>query len=235
MMRIAFGSDEKTALTDAVAEELEARGHELILIGPVGGDDEEWAEMGRHVGALVAEGACDTGVCFCWTGTGASIAAKKVAGVRAALCTDGTADAVLNFTGYYGSFIAESPQPSSAYDHPPGCEDRFVVQVNGTAGKSFNISGEWADALPNTEQACPFALAAVEAHGSYLGFKCSPAMGGLCVANGEANALGLGAACRPSAVPLGPQVFNLHDAVDQAVVPLLPAFPYLNTPLPGSR
>lgn len=61
------------------------------------------------------------------------------------------------------------------------------------------------------------------------------AMGGLCVANGEANALGLGAACRPSAVPLGPQVFNLHDAVDQAVVPLLPAFPYLNTPLPGSR
>jgi hypothetical protein len=61
------------------------------------------------------------------------------------------------------------------------------------------------------------------------------AMGGLCVANGDANVLGLGTACRPSAVPLGTQVFNLHDAVDQAVVPLLPAFPYLNTPLPGSR
>ena len=87
-MRIAFGSDEKTALTDAVAEELEARGHELVLVGPVGGGDEEWAEMGRHVGALVAEGDCDTGVCFCWTGTGASMAANKVTGVRAALCTD---------------------------------------------------------------------------------------------------------------------------------------------------
>jgi hypothetical protein len=61
------------------------------------------------------------------------------------------------------------------------------------------------------------------------------AMGGLCVANGDTNALGLGAACKPSAVPLGAQVFGLHDAVDQAVVPLLPGFPYLNTPLPGSR
>ena len=61
------------------------------------------------------------------------------------------------------------------------------------------------------------------------------AMGGLCVANGDGNALGLGAACKPSAVPLGTQVFNLHDAVDQATVPLLTAFPYLNTPIPGSR
>jgi hypothetical protein len=60
-------------------------------------------------------------------------------------------------------------------------------------------------------------------------------MGGLCVANGDNDALGFGAACRPSAVPLGATAFSLHDAVDQAVVPLLPAFPYLNTPLPGSR
>ena len=60
-------------------------------------------------------------------------------------------------------------------------------------------------------------------------------MGGLCVANGDTDALGFGAACKPSAVPLGATAFSLHDAVDQAVVPLLPAFPYLNTPLPGSR
>jgi ribose 5-phosphate isomerase B len=87
-MRVAFGSDERTALTDLVAADLESRGHELVLVGPPGGGDEEWAEMGRHVGSLVAEGTCDTGVCFCWTGTGASIAANKVPGVRAALCTD---------------------------------------------------------------------------------------------------------------------------------------------------
>jgi hypothetical protein len=60
-------------------------------------------------------------------------------------------------------------------------------------------------------------------------------MGGLCMANGNNNALGFGAACNPSAVPLGVAAFNLHDAVDQAVVPLLPGFPYLNTPLPGSQ
>ena len=60
-------------------------------------------------------------------------------------------------------------------------------------------------------------------------------MGGLCVANGDSDALGLGAACRPSAVPLGATSLKLHDAVDQAVVPLLAGFPYLNTPIPGSK
>jgi hypothetical protein len=60
-------------------------------------------------------------------------------------------------------------------------------------------------------------------------------MGGLCMANGNNNALGFGTDCNPSKVPLGATSFALHDAVDQAVVPLLPGFPYLNTPLPGSR
>ena len=59
-------------------------------------------------------------------------------------------------------------------------------------------------------------------------------MGGLCMANGDTNALGFGAACKPSAVPLGATAFKLHDAVDQATVPLLPAFPYLFTPIPGA-
>jgi hypothetical protein len=59
-------------------------------------------------------------------------------------------------------------------------------------------------------------------------------MGGLCVANGNTNALGFGTACNPSAVPLGMTAFKLHDAVDQAVVPLLPGFPYLNTPNAGA-
>ena len=60
-------------------------------------------------------------------------------------------------------------------------------------------------------------------------------MGGLCMANGNTNALGFGTACNPAAVPLGATAFKLHDAVDQAVVPLLPGFPYLNTPLPGAK
>jgi hypothetical protein len=60
-------------------------------------------------------------------------------------------------------------------------------------------------------------------------------MGGLCVANGDTDKLGFGAACKPSAAPLGATAFKLHDAVDQARITLLPGFPYLNTPIPGSK
>src|SRR5262245_52786862 len=90
--RIVLGSDERTALTDAVVADLRSRGHEVVVIGPPADDPAEaakqWAEVGREVGEAVARGAADTGVLFCWTGTGASIAANKVAGVRAALCAD---------------------------------------------------------------------------------------------------------------------------------------------------
>ena len=91
-MKIAFGSDERTPLTDAVRAELEERGHTVIPVGPLAESDDErekqWAEVGHDVGEVVANGGADTAVLFCWTGTGASIAANKVRGVRAALCTD---------------------------------------------------------------------------------------------------------------------------------------------------
>jgi ribose 5-phosphate isomerase B len=87
-MRVVLGSDMKTPLTDAVARELEERGHDVTLVGPPAGDAIEWAEVGQRVGTAVADHDADTGVLFCWTGTGASIAANKVPGVRAALCTD---------------------------------------------------------------------------------------------------------------------------------------------------
>lgn len=61
------------------------------------------------------------------------------------------------------------------------------------------------------------------------------AMGGLCMANGDANGLGLGTACRPSAVPLGATSLQLHDAVDQSRAPLLNTFPYLFTPIGGTQ
>jgi ribose 5-phosphate isomerase B len=87
-MKFVLGSDERTTLTDAVVEDLRTRGAEVVLVGPPAGTDEQWAEVGRRVGEAVARGEVDTGVLFCWTGTGASIAANKVMGVRAALCTD---------------------------------------------------------------------------------------------------------------------------------------------------
>jgi ribose 5-phosphate isomerase B len=87
-MRVAVGSDERTSLTDAVVDDLRRRGHDVALIGPPGGEDKQWAQVGRELGELVASGSWETGVLFCWTGTGASIAANKVPGARAALCTD---------------------------------------------------------------------------------------------------------------------------------------------------
>ena len=60
-------------------------------------------------------------------------------------------------------------------------------------------------------------------------------MGGLCMANGNADALGFGLACNPSAVPLKETAFKLHDAVDQATRPLMAGFPYLSTPIPGAK
>lgn len=61
------------------------------------------------------------------------------------------------------------------------------------------------------------------------------AMGGLCMANGNNDAFGFGADCNPGQVPLGATALRLHDAVDQAVQPFLPGFPYLSTPVPGAR
>jgi ribose 5-phosphate isomerase B len=93
VVKVVLGSDERNELTEEVAKDLRNRGHEVELVGPPGGQDIQWAEVGRTVGEAVAAGRAATGVLFCWTGTGASIAANKVPGARAALCTDkGTAE-----------------------------------------------------------------------------------------------------------------------------------------------
>ncbi|WP_322512603.1 RpiB/LacA/LacB family sugar-phosphate isomerase [Chloroflexus sp.] len=87
-MRIAVGSDEKNYLTDALIAELERRGHELILFGPLTGSNDPWPDVGHAVGEAVASGQADQGIVCCYTGTGVSIAANKVPGIRAALCHD---------------------------------------------------------------------------------------------------------------------------------------------------
>lgn len=87
-MKVVLASDERTSLTDHVVEALHERGHEVTLAGPPAGEQLGWADVGRRVGEAVAGGHADSGVLFCWTGTGASIAANKVPGVRAALCWD---------------------------------------------------------------------------------------------------------------------------------------------------
>ena len=83
-MRVAFGTDEQTPLTDAIVALLADRGHdvEVVALG------DPWPDAGRLVGEAVGSGRCERGVVCCWTGTGVCIAANKVLGVRAALCTD---------------------------------------------------------------------------------------------------------------------------------------------------
>lgn len=83
-MRIAFGTDEHTDLTASIVDVVRELGHEVVLDV----EDEPWPDVGRRVGEAVAGGRADRGVVCCWTGTGVSIAANKVDGVRAALCTD---------------------------------------------------------------------------------------------------------------------------------------------------
>ena len=84
-VRIAFGSDGASAVTAALQSHLRDAGHDVVLARPEG---DPWPDVGRAVGEAVAGGEADVGVVCCWTGTGVSMAANKVSGVRAALCTD---------------------------------------------------------------------------------------------------------------------------------------------------
>jgi ribose 5-phosphate isomerase B len=89
-MRIAIAADERTGVADDVVAELRARGHEALLHGALTGPEErdDWAWCAEAAARDVAEGRAEQAVVCCWTGTGASIAANKVAGIRAALCAD---------------------------------------------------------------------------------------------------------------------------------------------------
>ena len=93
-MRIAVSADERTGVADAVVDQLRARGHEPIVHGALSGAErDDWAWASEAAARDVADGRAEQGIVCCWTGTGASIAANKVRGVRAALCADAaTAD-----------------------------------------------------------------------------------------------------------------------------------------------
>jgi ribose 5-phosphate isomerase B len=88
-VRISVSADELSGIADALLGELQRRGHDVICHGALtGGERVDWAWASERVARDVADGRAEQGIVCCWTGTGASIAANKVRGVRAALCAD---------------------------------------------------------------------------------------------------------------------------------------------------
>ena len=140
-MKIAVASDMDTPLARKVVGELEARGHEPIVHGALAdGERSDWAWASERAARDVVTGAADQAIVCCWTGTGASIAANKVPGVRAALCSDaetargartwndanvlaislrGTSDALLGeiLDGWFATGPSDDPEDRANIDH----------------------------------------------------------------------------------------------------------------------
>ena len=88
-MRVSVAADERVGIAEAIVEELRSRGHEPIAHGALSdAERDDWAWASEAAARDVAEGRAEQAIVCCWTGTGASIAANKVPGVRAALCAD---------------------------------------------------------------------------------------------------------------------------------------------------
>ena len=114
-MRVSISADDLTGVAGAVAAAVEARGHEVVArhgaLEPSERDD--WAWASEAAARDVADGRAEQAVVCCWTGTGASIAANKVAGVRAALCADAaTADGARRWND--ANVLAQSLRTTSA-------------------------------------------------------------------------------------------------------------------------
>mgnify|MGYP001267655759 CR=1 FL=1 len=87
-MRLSVGADARNPVVDAVLKLLKHEGHRVAFYGPSGRTVVPWSEVAACVAHDVTGRAADEGILFCWTGTGVSIAANKVPGIRAALCGD---------------------------------------------------------------------------------------------------------------------------------------------------
>ena len=88
-MRISVAADSRDGIAAVIVEELAKRGHEPVAHGALAaGERDDWAWSSEAAAREVAAGTVDQAIVCCWTGTGASIAANKVPGIRAALCGD---------------------------------------------------------------------------------------------------------------------------------------------------
>jgi len=131
------GSDTRHETADAVVRHLELSGCSVVSLGAVGGGDTPWPDVAEQVARLVAQGAVDHGVVCCWTGTGVTMAANKVTGARAALCTDvetATGARQWNDANVLGISLARTDA-----DGARGIVDAWLAVVDSDPGEARNI------------------------------------------------------------------------------------------------
>jgi len=138
-VRIAVAADERTGIADAVVEELRRRGHEPLLHGALSdAERDDWAWASEAAARDVAEGRAEQAVVCCWTGTGASIAANKVPGARAALCLDAqTADGARKWND--ANVLALSLRATSEAELAEILDAWFAGAPSGDPGDVANI------------------------------------------------------------------------------------------------
>jgi ribose 5-phosphate isomerase B len=138
-MRVSLSADEPTGIAGVLAELLQERGHEVLTHGALAqGERADWAWASEAVARDVAEGRADRGVVCCWTGTGASIAANKIAGVRAALCADAaTAAGARRWND--ANVLALSLRSTSEAELAEILDAWFEVNPSGDPGDRANV------------------------------------------------------------------------------------------------
>jgi ribose 5-phosphate isomerase B len=140
-MRIAIAADERTGVADAVAGALRERGHDVVAAHGALSDAErdDWAWASEAAARDVAEGRAEQAVVCCWTGTGASIAANKVLGIRAALCADAaTAEGARRWND--ANVLALSLRTTAAAELAEILDAWFAAGPSADAGDVANIS-----------------------------------------------------------------------------------------------
>jgi ribose 5-phosphate isomerase B len=138
-VRISLAADELTGVADELPRELRRRGHEPILHGAYAADERpDWAWASETAARDVAEGRAEQGIVACWTGTGASIAANKVPGIRAALCADAqTAEGARRWND--ANVLALSLRQTSAAELGEILDAWFAGDVSGDDSDAENI------------------------------------------------------------------------------------------------
>lgn len=89
-MKIAVSADEFHPILETLISMLKLKGHEVIYFGPKKGEEAvDWTSITFEAMQAIQNGDAEEGIVCCWTGTGATLIANKVPGIRAALCGDG--------------------------------------------------------------------------------------------------------------------------------------------------